>query len=141
RPPGARWISRRSPERIRRSSATSTTTAWGGRATMTTRPVIRAARFVLAHVPDLVYAGSKPRRETAARGRDVRTQIRARLRTFREAVAYAPHQVMIGNQAPEGLWDLPPPWHLHSPADAPCEGPAGAVVHQPTSYPSLAPPH
>ena len=105
---------------------------------MTTRPVIRAARFVLAHVPDLVYAGSKPRRETAARGRDVRTQIRARLRTFREAVAYAPHQVMIGNQAPEGLWDLPRPWHLHSPAEAPCEGPAGAVVDQPTFYAWLA---
>jgi len=105
---------------------------------MTTRPVIRAARFVLAHVPDLVYAGSKPRRELAARGGNVRGQIRERLRSFREAVAYAPHQVMIGNRAPEDLWDLPRPWHAHSAAEAPGEGPAGAVIDEPTFYTWLA---
>jgi glycine/sarcosine/betaine reductase complex component C subunit beta len=105
---------------------------------MTTRPTIRAARFVLAHVPDLVFAGSKPRRELAARGEPMRTQIRERLRTFRDAVAYAPHQVMIGNRAPETLWALPRPWHLHSEAEAPAEGPAGAVIDESTFYAWLA---
>src|ERR1700738_3641039 len=90
---------RRSPARTHRSSGTSTTMVSAARATMITRPVIRAARFMLAHVPGLVYAGSKPRRELADRGGDLRGRIRERLRTFRDAVAYPPHQVMIGNRA------------------------------------------
>jgi len=66
-------------------------------------PVIRAARFVLAHVPDLVMSGSKPRRELARQGEVLRTQLRAHLRSFRDAVAYPPHQVLIGYQVPELL--------------------------------------
>ncbi|HET9001367.1 MAG TPA: glycine/sarcosine/betaine reductase complex component C subunit beta [bacterium] len=105
---------------------------------MITRPVIRATRFVLAHVPNLVYAGSKPRREMAIRGGDLRGRIRERLRTFRDAVAYAPHQVMIGNRAPEDLWSLPRPWHAQPETEAPHEGPAGAVIDESAFYAWLA---
>jgi betaine reductase len=105
---------------------------------MTTRPVIRAARFVLAHVPDLVYAGSKPRRELAARGGDLRGQIREHLRPFDAAVAYPPHQVMIGNLAPEDLREIPRPWHAHPATAALSAGPAGALVDEPTFYAWLA---
>jgi glycine/sarcosine/betaine reductase complex component C subunit beta len=105
---------------------------------MTTRPVIRAARFVLAHVPGLVYSGSKPRRELAARGGDLRGRIRERLRSFHDAVAYPPHQVMIGNRAPEDLWEIPRPWHAHPATEAPPEGPAGHVIDEPTFHAWLA---
>ena len=75
------------------------------------QPVVRAAQFVLAHVPDLVCSGSKPRRELEREGPGLREKIREHLRSFDAAVAYAPHQVMIGNLAPEALWDRPRPWH------------------------------
>jgi betaine reductase len=105
---------------------------------MITRPVIRAARFVLAHTPDLVVSGSKPRRELAAGGTDLRAAIRARRRAFDEAVAYPPHQVMIGNLAPEALRRVPRPWHAQPMPGARATGPAGMLVDEPTFYAWLA---
>ena len=67
---------------------------------MAARPVVRGAQFVLAHVPDLVCSGSKPRRELARQGPGLRQKIRESVRSFAAAVAYAPHQVMSGNLAP-----------------------------------------
>jgi betaine reductase len=105
---------------------------------MTTRPVIRAARFVLAHVPDLVVSGSKPRRELPAGGAELRQALRARRRTFAEAVTYPPHQVMIGNLAPEALRGIARPWHAHPMPEAAATGPAGVIVDEPTFYTGLA---
>jgi hypothetical protein len=109
---------------------------------MTSRPVVRAARFVLAHVPDIIVSGSKPRRELAASGPGAREDLRRALlearRSFADAVAYPPHQVMIGNLDPDALWAIPRPWHDH-PVSAPrAEGPAGAVVDETTFYAWLA---
>ncbi|MDR7417666.1 MAG: glycine/sarcosine/betaine reductase complex component C subunit beta [Armatimonadota bacterium] len=101
---------------------------------MTTRPVVRAARFVLAHVPDLVVSGSKPRRELAAGGEDLRQALRARRRGFADAVAYPPHQVMIGNLAPEALRKIGRPWHDQPMVGGRPEGPAGAIIDEPTFY-------
>ncbi len=103
-----------------------------------TQPVIRAARFALAHVPDLVCAGSKPRRELAREGAALRQALRARLRPFLDAVAYPPHQVMLGNLAPESLRDIPRPWHLHAAPDAPAKGPGGFLLDEATFYAWLA---
>jgi glycine/sarcosine/betaine reductase complex component C subunit beta len=101
-------------------------------------PVVRAVRFVLAHVPDLVVAGSKPRRELARHGDALRALLRPRLRGFDAAVTYAPHQILIGNQVPEALHELPRPWHDHPLAGARTEGPAGMIVDQDTFYAWLA---
>ena len=65
--------------------------------------MVRGVQFVLAHVPDLVCSGSKPRRELVRQGPGLRQKIRESVRSFAAAVAYAPHQVMIGNLAPEAL--------------------------------------
>jgi betaine reductase len=105
---------------------------------MTTRPVIRAARFVLAHVPDLVVSGSKPRRELAAGSADLREALRAHRRTFADAVAYPPHQAMIGNVAPEALRGITRPWHRQPMVGASPVGPAGAIIDEPTFYAWLA---
>ena len=85
---------------------------------MTGRAAVVAASLVLEHVPDLVRYGSKPSREPAQLD-----AIAGALRSFDEAVAYPPNQVVIGNLAPEDLWELPRPWWKH-----PVEGgaPAGA---------------
>ena len=101
------------------------------------QPVVRAAQFMLAHVPGLVLSGSKPRREAAKDG-DVPARVRAHLRAWEDAIAYPPHQVMLGALPPAALDDIPRPWHLHPVPGARPEGPAGAMVDEATFYAWLA---
>ena len=68
------------------------------------RVVVRAATQVLAHVPGLVRYGSKPSRENVEQN----PAFRAALRTFEQAVQYAPHQAYIGNIHPRSM--PPRPW-------------------------------
>ena len=100
--------------------------------------MVRGVQFVLAHVPDLVCSGSKPRRELGRQGPGLRQKIRESVRSFTAAVAYAPHQVMIGNLAPEALWDRPRPWHATAVAGAAPEGPGGGLIDQSTFWAWLA---
>ncbi|HLY22416.1 MAG TPA: glycine/sarcosine/betaine reductase complex component C subunit beta [bacterium] len=101
------------------------------------RPVVRAAQFVLAHVPGLVLSGSKPRRELARDG-DVRGRVCERLRSCEDATAYPPHQVMLGTIPPAALDAIPRPWHLHPMPAARPEGPAGVLIDDVTFYGWLA---
>ena len=71
---------------------------------------IEGVSYSLTHVPDLVRYGSKPLREIRAQPA-LGEQLAKRLRDFAAATAYAPHQVYIGNIAPEKLSDLPKPWY------------------------------
>jgi betaine reductase len=74
--------------------------------------VISAASAVLAHVPGLARHGSKPSRELP-RDAAVASQFQAALRTFEQAVAYAPHQAFLGALHPRDLpgrpWVASPP--------------------------------
>ncbi len=77
-----------------------------------TAPVISAASAVLAHVPGLARHGSKPSRELA-RDPELESRFLGALRTFEQAVAYAPHQAFLGARHPR---DLPErPWVAASP--------------------------
>ncbi len=78
------------------------------------QPVIRGARFFLAHTPGLVRHGSKPSRDIA-RDAGVEDAIRGALRRWERARDYAPNQVLIGARHPDSLWDLPRPWSETSP--------------------------
>lgn len=91
---------------------------------------MRAARFAIAHVPGLVLSGSKPRRDIAERGVTARAALRQRLRSFADAVAYPPHQVLLGALPPEALREIPRPWHLHPLVGARPAGPGGAMVDE-----------
>jgi len=102
------------------------------------RPVVRATRFALAHVPGLVLSGSKPRREVAHEGDALRERLRTHLRSYAEALAYPPNQVMLGNLAPEVLRGIERPWHRQPVADARDEGPGGRFVDAATFYAWLA---
>ena len=92
---------------------------------------IHGCSLVLAHAPDLVRHGSKPTRENAA------DQIKPALRTFDEALGYPPHQVFIGNLAPDALWEIERPWWRH-PAEPKAEGPFGVFVDQEELYRLMA---
>jgi betaine reductase len=96
------------------------------------RPVIRGARFFLAHAPGLIRHGSKPSRDIA-RDASVADAIRAALRPWEHARDYAPNQVLIGARHPDSLWDLPRPWGEASPPGD-RRGPHGEIVPEEELY-------
>ncbi len=87
------------------------------------RPVIKAVANVLTHAPDLLTYGSKPARELA-KDPELLSAIGDRVRSYKDAVAYPPHQVFIGNLRPWALEAIPRPWH-EQPTDLPRIGPFG----------------
>lgn len=94
---------------------------------------IHACSLVLAHAPDLVPHGSKPARELAADKDGLLGSLRAALRSYDDALAYGPHQVLIGNLAPDSLWEVPRPW-WRNPVEAKREGRFGLVIDQDELY-------
>ena len=100
---------------------------------MTGRAAIHSCSLVLAHAPDLVRHGSKPARELAADTDGLLASLTRSLRTYDDALGYAPHQALIGNLRPEELWDVPRPW-WSSPVEARREGPFGVIVDQADLY-------
>ena len=98
---------------------------------------IEGVSYSLAHVPDLVRYGSKPLRELRARP-ELQARLAGRLRDFRAAVAYAPHQVYIGNVTPEELGELPRPWYEKLIEAASAEGRFGELLGQDQLYALLA---
>jgi glycine/sarcosine/betaine reductase complex component C subunit beta len=69
-------------------------------------PVISATSAALAHVPGLARHGSKPSRELR-RNPEVEARFLGSLRTFEQAVAYAPHQAFLGALHPRELPERP----------------------------------
>ena len=104
---------------------------------MTSRQVIiRNSANVLVHLPDFVRHGSKPARELAKHPEQMR-EITARLRSYPEAVGYAPNQVFIGNLEPDALRSLEQPWFRHLlNHDDPIgrQGPFGEIMPQEEFY-------
>jgi len=92
---------------------------------------VHGCSLVLAHAPDLVRHGSKPAREQAA------DDIKPALRTYDEALGYPPHQVFLGNLAPDALWEIERPWWRNG-ADPRREGPFGVFVDQEELYARMA---
>ncbi len=80
---------------------------------MSQNPVIQNCSYCLAHAPDLVRYGSKPRRQIA-RNPDIDAQIAAALRSYKDVVSYPPNQTFIGNLSPQNLASIPRPWSQHS---------------------------
>ena len=102
------------------------------------KPVVRSAVFCMAHVPGMVLSGSKPRREIPSDRNGLRAQITSNLRSLADAVAYPPHQVMIGNLQPEALSRIERPWHRYPLPNAPMEGPGGRLMDQAGFYAWMA---
>jgi glycine/sarcosine/betaine reductase complex component C subunit beta len=98
---------------------------------------IEGAFYSLAHVPDLVRYGSKPLRELRANP-GIKEKLASQLRDFSAATAYAPHQVYIGNIAPERLSELPQPWYEKLIEGATRQGRFGELIDQDKFYALLA---
>jgi hypothetical protein len=94
---------------------------------------IHACSFVLAHAPDLVRHGSKPTRELAADQDGLLAALQGALRSYDDALAYAPNQVLIGNLEPAALWDIERPWWRH-PVEPQAKGPYGVIIEEEELY-------
>jgi glycine/sarcosine/betaine reductase complex component C subunit beta len=92
---------------------------------MSDNPVVSASVAVLAHVPGMAELGSKPSRELP-RDPAVRDRFLSSLRTFDEAVAYAPHQAYIGTVHPRDMG--PRPWVGAAYPGADRSGPDGEIM-------------
>jgi betaine reductase len=101
------------------------------------RVAIEGVFYSLAHVPELVRYGSKPSREIRSNAK-VGDNLKRRLRSFPAAVAYAPHQVFIGNLKPEDLSRLSTPWHQNLIEGATPRGAFGEIFDQDHFYALLA---
>ena len=77
--------------------------------------------------------GSKPARELNARP-GLRSALQDKLRSFGAAVAYAPHQVYVGNITPGELSGLPRPWYDKWVEGATPQGRFGDLVDQARFY-------
>lgn len=88
--------------------------------------VVSGSTQVLAHVPGLARHGSKPARELP-RHPDVEQAFLSSLRSYDDAVAYAPHQAYIGAVHPRDMGGRP--W-WGKPADGSASrlGPRGEIV-------------
>jgi hypothetical protein len=98
--------------------------------------IIRTCANILVHLPDFVRHGSKPSREIRKHP-DLEGKINDRLRSFEEAVRYAPNQVFIGNMEPDALRSQGRPWFRHlvnSDGAFGRTGPFGEVMPQEEFY-------
>ncbi|MDH3238840.1 MAG: glycine reductase, partial [Deltaproteobacteria bacterium] len=98
--------------------------------------IIKTCANILVHLPDFVRHGSKPSREIKKHP-DLEGKIKNRLRTFDEAVRYAPNQVFIGNMEPDALRSQEKPWFRHlvnSDGAIGRTGPFGEIMPQEEFY-------
>jgi betaine reductase len=96
-------------------------------------PVVKAVALCLAHVPDLVRYGSKPSRDLI-KVAGLLPRLAEHRRSYEHAVSYPPHQVFIGNLAPEQLWDLPQPWWQNLFPDCSRHGRDGEIITEAEFY-------
>ena len=108
---------------------------------MQNNPVINHFAYCMAHVPDLIRYGSKPRREISERP-ELEQQLFSSQRKFAEAAHYPPNLVYVGNLTPEKLTQIPRPWFdrrsgedsgTHSEPKR-GEGSFGKMIHQDEFY-------
>lgn len=99
---------------------------------MATTPVIKNCSYCLAHVPDLVQYGSKPRRELTDNP-GIRGSIANSLRSYDLACCYPPNQTFIGNLSPDELRNIPRPWFEIETACS-SEGKFGEILNQTSFY-------
>ncbi|MFA4835236.1 MAG: glycine/sarcosine/betaine reductase complex component C subunit beta [Dehalococcoidia bacterium] len=95
--------------------------------------VIKETAYVLNYVPDFVQYGSKPSRDIPENEGWLQ-KIKDHLRSYEDAVNYAPNQVFIGNKHPDELTAVPKPWYEHPLQDGKHRGSFGEIMHEDEFY-------
>ena len=95
---------------------------------MGTRPVIVGGTQILAHAPELVFSGSKTRREMR-KNPELHARLAENLRSLDDAASYLPNHIFIGAAGPRPLTDPARPWWSSSVAST-REGEWGLLYSQ-----------
>jgi len=97
------------------------------------KPVLKGVSYFLAHVPSMIRHGSKPSREI---GKDpsLLKLLLDHLWIFKDAVAYPPNQVFIGNLDPDDLLHVPSPWYKNPIPNSSRWGPFGEIMPEEEFY-------
>ena len=99
--------------------------------------VIKECSYILVHVPNFIRYGSKPIRDISETGGplgELETRIYENVRSYEEAVAYAPNQVFIGNLHPDDLNRMEQPWYEHPVENAKRAGKFGEILPEEEFY-------
>lgn len=72
--------------------------------------VVKGVGYIMVHVPDFVRYGSKPVRDIEEDG-TILEKVNKSVRSYEDAVNYAPNQVFIGNMHPDDLKKVQKPWY------------------------------
>jgi len=101
-----------------------------------TAPVVKGAAYVLVHTPDMVmhYGTTCSSEHEANPNSEFLKKVPSHLRSFEEAVKYAPNQAYIGNILPDELNNIPKPWYKNLMADAKADGKMGEILSQDELY-------
>ncbi len=94
--------------------------------------VLTAASYILVHAPDMVvHNGTTQTTERVVNpGSEYLKQLPEHIRSYDQAVAYAPNQTYIGNMTPGQLGEMEQPWHDMPVAGATREGRYGEIMPQ-----------
>ncbi|MCQ1528368.1 glycine/sarcosine/betaine reductase complex component C subunit beta [Lutispora saccharofermentans] len=101
-----------------------------------TTPVVKGAAYVLVHTPDMVmhYGTTCSSEHDANPNSEFLKKVPSHLRSYEEAVKYAPNQAYIGNILPDDLNNIPRPWYKNLVEDGKEEGKMGEMVPQDELY-------
>lgn len=98
-------------------------------------PVIKAAAFALIHAGNIMMEHGTTLTMERKKNPDSEflKSIQPHIRTFNDAVGYAPNQVFIGNMAPPELDQIEKPWYLH-PVENKSDGKYGEILEESIFY-------
>ena len=101
-----------------------------------TTPVVKGAAYVLVHTPDMVmhYGTTCSVEHEINPESEFLKKVPNHLRTYEEAVRYAPNQAYIGNILPDDLHDIEKPWYENLMEEANADGKMGEIAPQDELY-------
>ncbi|WP_227761966.1 glycine/sarcosine/betaine reductase complex component C subunit beta [Zhaonella formicivorans] len=99
-------------------------------------PVVRGASYALIQAPDMVIHQGTTQTSERRKNPDSEhlQKLPGALRSFDEAVKYAPNQVYIGNMLPEELNNIPRPWYQNPVNNGGRDGKYGEIMPEDEFY-------
>ena len=95
--------------------------------------VVKGVGYAMVHLPDFVRYGSKPVRDIES-DRSILDKVNTSVRSYEDALKYAPNQVFVGNLHPDDLKNVPKPWYQNLLGNADRKGKFGEIYPEDEFY-------
>jgi len=99
-------------------------------------PVVKGTAYILVHTPDMImhYGTTCALEHETNPDSEFLKKFPQHVRSYEEAVKYAPNQAYIGNILPDELNSIPKPWFKNPMKNAKAEGKMGEIIDQDELY-------